>query len=66
MRTLQVLYDKPAPAASCGGGGFLLKMFIAVICVMIGTYFLFMAVSITLLKLLKRNRKYYYKTKMEI
>lgn len=41
---------------------FLLKMFIAVICVMVGTYFVFMAVSITILKLLKRNRKYYYKT----
>ncbi len=45
-----------------GTDSFLLKMFIAVICVMIGTYFLFMAVSITILKLLKRNRKYYYKT----
>lgn len=45
-----------------GTDSFLVKMFIAVICVMIGTYFLFMAVSITILKLLKRNRKYYYKT----
>ena len=41
---------------------FLSKIFIAVVCVMIGTYFLFMAVSITILKLLKRNKSYYYKT----
>lgn len=41
---------------------FLSKAFFAVVCVMIGTYFLFMAVSIAVLKLLKRNRKYYYKT----
>lgn len=45
-----------------GTDSFLQKVFIAVVCVMIGTYFLFMAVSITILKLLKRNRKYYYKT----
>ncbi len=41
---------------------FLKKIFTAIISVMIGTYFLFMAVSITILKLLKRNQKYYYKT----
>lgn len=41
---------------------FLKKVFIAVVCVMVGTYFLFLAVSITILKLLKRNQKYYYKT----
>lgn len=41
---------------------FLKKVFIAVVCVMVGTYFLFMAVSITILKLLKRDQKYYYKT----
>lgn len=45
-----------------GTDSFLVKMFIAVICVMIGTYFLFMAVSIAILKLLKRNKSYYYKT----
>ena len=36
--------------------------FIAVILVMIGTYALFTAGSIALLKALKKNKKYYYKT----
>lgn len=36
--------------------------FIAVILVMIGTYSLFTAGSIALLKLLKKNKSYYYKT----
>lgn len=36
--------------------------FVAVILVILGTYFLFMAGSIALLKLLKKNKKYYYKT----
>lgn len=36
---------------------------IAVILVIIGTYCLFTAGSIALLKLLKKNKKYYYKTK---
>jgi putative ABC transport system permease protein len=36
--------------------------FIAVILVMIGTYALFTAGSITLLKLLKKNKKFYYKS----
>ncbi|MDE6585167.1 MAG: ABC transporter permease [Clostridia bacterium] len=36
--------------------------FIAVILVILGTYFLFIAGSIALLKLLKKNKKYYYKT----
>lgn len=36
--------------------------FIAVILVIIGTYALFTAGSIALLKLLKKNKKYYYKT----
>lgn len=36
--------------------------FIAVILVMIGTYSLFTAGSITLLKLLRKNKKFYYKT----
>ena len=37
--------------------------FVAVILVIIGTYLLFTAGSITLLKLLRMNRNYYYKTK---
>lgn len=36
--------------------------FVAVICVIIGTYTLFTAGSITFLKLLRRNKGYYYKT----
>lgn len=35
--------------------------FVAVILVIIGTYFLFIAGSIALLKLLRKNKKYYYK-----
>ena len=37
--------------------------FVAVILVIIGTYLLFMAGSITLLKLLRKNQRFYYKTK---
>lgn len=37
--------------------------FIAVLLVMIGTYCLFTAGSIALLKVLKKNKKYFYKTK---
>lgn len=37
--------------------------FVAVILVIIGTYFLFIAGSIALLKLLRKNKNYYYKTK---
>lgn len=37
--------------------------FIAVICVIIGTYFLFTAGSIALLKILKRNKSYFYQTR---
>ena len=37
-------------------------LFIAVLCVILGTYLLFTAVSIAVCKLLKRNKKYYYKT----
>lgn len=37
--------------------------FIAVILVIIGTYLLFTSGSIALLKLLKKNKRYYYKTK---
>lgn len=36
--------------------------FVAVLCVILGTYLLFTAGSIALLKLLKRNKRYYYKT----
>ena len=36
--------------------------FVAVLLVIIGTYFLFTAGSIALLKLLRRNKNYYYKT----
>ena len=35
----------------------------AVLSVIVGTYFLFMAGSIALLKLLKKNKSYYYKTR---
>lgn len=35
----------------------------AVLCVIVGTYFLFIAGSIALLKLLKKNKSYYYKTR---
>lgn len=35
--------------------------FIAVVCVIVGTYLLFTAGSIALLKLLKANKRYYYK-----
>ena len=38
-----------------------LLFFIAVILVIIGTYFLFTAGSIALLKVLKKKKKYYYK-----
>lgn len=39
------------------------KFFIAVICVILGTYALFIAGSIALLKALKKNKKFYYKAK---
>lgn len=35
--------------------------FVAVVCVIIGTYLLFMAGSIAVLKMLKSNKRYYYK-----
>ncbi len=41
----------------------LLYFFIATILVIIGTYFLFMAFSIFILKLLRKNKKFYYKDK---
>lgn len=37
--------------------------FVAVLCVILGTYALFTAGSIAFLKLLKQNKKFYYKTK---
>ncbi len=37
--------------------------FVAVILVVLGTYCLFTAISVAVLKLLRRNKKYYYKTK---
>lgn len=40
----------------------LMLFFVAVILVIIGTYLLFTAGSITLLKLLRKNKNYYYKT----
>ena len=41
----------------------LVYFFFAVILVIIGTYMLFTAGSIALLKILRKNKKYYYKTK---
>lgn len=41
----------------------IILFFIAVLLVIIGTYFLFIAGSITLLKLLKKNPRFYYQTK---
>ncbi len=41
----------------------ILTFFVAVLLVIIGTYMLFTAGSIALLKLLRKNKKYYYKTK---
>ena len=41
----------------------LVYFFFAVILVIIGTYMLFTAGSISLLKILRKNKKYYYKTK---
>ncbi len=58
----------------CVGGGYYISIttespleaitmfFVAVILVIIGTYFLFTAGSIAFLKLLRRNKNYYYKT----
>lgn len=40
----------------------LVYFFVAVILVIIGTYFLFVAGSIVILKLLRKNKNYYYKT----
>lgn len=42
--------------------GLIFGFFLAVICVIIGTYCLFMAGSIAFLKLLRKRKDYYYKT----
>lgn len=39
------------------------RFFMAALCVIIGTYLLFMSVSITFLKILKKNKKFYYDKK---
>lgn len=39
------------------------SFFVAVVCVILGTYALFMAGSIALLKMLRKNKGFYYKTK---
>ena len=41
----------------------LLKFFVAVVCVIIGTYALFIAGSIVVLKILRKNKAYYYNLK---
>lgn len=41
----------------------ILMYFVAVICVIIGTYLLFLSGSIAVLKLLRKNKKYYYNKK---
>ena len=41
----------------------LLKFFVAVVCVIIGTYALFIAGSIMILKMLRKNKSYYYNPK---
>lgn len=41
----------------------LLKFFVAVVCVIIGTYAIFIAGSIVVLKILRKNKAYYYNPK---
>ena len=43
--------------------GAMIKFFFAVVCVVLGTYGLFIAGSIAVLKMLKKNKKYYYQAK---
>ncbi len=50
--TLAIIIDDPATA--------IMLFFVAVILVIIGTYLLFTAGSVTLLKILRKNKKYYY------
>ena len=45
------------------GGSAIMNFFPAALCVMAATYILFTAGSITLLKLLKKNKNYYYTTR---
>ena len=52
--TMSIMAEKPLTVVKL--------LFIAVLCVILGTYLLFTAVSIAVCKLLKRNKKYYYKT----
>lgn len=51
---IAVTIDAPLEALS--------QFFIAVVLVIVGTYFLFTTGSITILKLLKRNQRFYYQT----
>ena len=39
------------------------SFFVAVLCVIVGTYFVFLSVSISLLKILKKKKKFYYHKK---
>ncbi len=39
------------------------SFFVAVVCVILGTYALFIAGSVALLKMLRKNKKFYYQTK---
>lgn len=52
---IAIITDSPLQA--------IFMFFIAVLLVIAGTYAFFMTGSITILKLLRKNRKYYYKTK---
>lgn len=53
--TLSIMTKNPVQA--------LLVFFLAVILVIFGTYFLFIAGSIAVLKLLRKNKRYYYQTR---
>lgn len=53
--SIAIFVDKPTDAIG--------TFFIAVVLVIIGTYSLFTAVTIAFLKLLKKNKNFYYKTK---
>ena len=52
---IAVTTDKPLAAIQ--------SFFVAVICVILGTYALFIAGSVALLKMLRKNKKFYYQTK---
>ena len=53
--TIAIITESPLEA--------LFSFFVAVICVILGTYALFTAGSIALLKILRKNKSFYYKTK---